>query len=161
MRILHIYKDYYPVLGGIENHIKLLAEGQARRGHSVTVLVTNTARHTVIEDRNGVRVVKTGRLANLSSAPISLSFAWHLARMSPDIAHLQFPYPPGEVSNSLLGRGRRTIISYQSDVVRQQGWLRLYRPLMRRVLRSADRIIASSPQLVRSSPYLRPLADRC
>ena len=22
MRILHVYKDYYPVLGGIENHIR-------------------------------------------------------------------------------------------------------------------------------------------
>ena len=29
MRILHIYKDYAPVLGGIENHIRILAEAQA------------------------------------------------------------------------------------------------------------------------------------
>ncbi len=25
-KILHVYKDYYPVLGGMENHIKMLAE---------------------------------------------------------------------------------------------------------------------------------------
>ena len=67
MKILHIYKDYYPVLGGIENHIKLLAEGQARRGHEVTVLVTNTGRDTVIEELDGGRVVKAGRLASISS----------------------------------------------------------------------------------------------
>ena len=161
MKILHVYKDYYPVLGGIENHIRLLAEGQARRGHCVNVLVTNTSRRTVIEERNGVRIIKAGRLANLSSAPISLSFPWHLARMRPDITHLQFPYPPGEVANWLMGRAERTVMSYQSDVVRQKGWLRFYRPLMRRVLRSVDRIIASSPQYVRSSPYLSALEDRC
>lgn len=161
MKILHIYKDYYPVLGGIENHIKLLAEGQVRRGHDVTVLVTNTARRTLIEERNGVRIIKAGRLANVSSAPISLSFPWHLARLQPDIAHLQFPYPPGEVANWLLGRARCTVISYQSDVVRQQGWLKLYRPLMWRVLRKADRIVASSPQYIRSSPYLSLLRDKC
>jgi len=43
MHILHIYKDYPPILGGIENHVRLLAEAQAGRGHSVTVLVTNPA----------------------------------------------------------------------------------------------------------------------
>ncbi len=35
MKILHVYKDYYPVLGGIENHVRALAEAQARRGHEV------------------------------------------------------------------------------------------------------------------------------
>jgi rhamnosyl/mannosyltransferase len=37
MNILHIYKDYYPVLGGIENHIA--ATSGVARGHNVTVLV--------------------------------------------------------------------------------------------------------------------------
>jgi len=161
MKILHIYKDYHPVLGGIENHIKLLAEGQARRGHEVTVLVTNTDRDTVVEERKGVRIIKAGRLTSISSAPLSLSFPLRLARMKPDIAHLQFPYPPGEVANWLLGRSRCTVISYQSDVIRQQGWLRLYRPIMWRVLRAADCLIASSPNYVRTSPYLSHLADKC
>ena len=40
MHVVHVYKDYPPVLGGIENHLRLLAEGQARRGLRVTVLVT-------------------------------------------------------------------------------------------------------------------------
>ena len=161
VKILHVYKDYYPVLGGIENHIRLLAEEQARRGHEVTVLVTNTGRDTVLEERNGVRVIKAGRLAHISSTPISLSFPWHLARLRPDIAHLHFPYPPGEVSNWLLGRSRRTVIRYHSDVIRQQRWLRLYRPVMWRVLRAADRLIASSPNYVATSAYLSRLADKC
>ncbi len=46
MKILHIYKDYPPILGGIENHVQLLAQGQADRGHDVTVLVTNPAQST-------------------------------------------------------------------------------------------------------------------
>ena len=32
MRILYTYKDYYPILGGIENHIKQVAEGMQQRG---------------------------------------------------------------------------------------------------------------------------------
>jgi glycogen synthase len=49
MNIVHIYKDYYPVMGGMENHIRQLAEAQAAQGHEVTVLVTNTGGRTTRE----------------------------------------------------------------------------------------------------------------
>ena len=160
LNILHLYKDYYPVLGGMENHIKWLAEVQAAAGHQVAVLVTSLDRRTSVRWENGVRVIRAGRLASVASTPLSLVFPWLLRRERPDIAHLHFPYPLGEVSNYLLGRGRRTIITYHSDVVRQAGILRLYDPLLRRILRRADRLIATSPQYVQSSPYLKPLEDR-
>ena len=54
MNILHFYKDYYPVLGGIENHIKVLAEAQVAAGHQVTVLVCDPGRRTRTEPCNGV-----------------------------------------------------------------------------------------------------------
>jgi len=161
VKILHLYKDYYPVLGGIENHIRLLAEGQAARGHDVTVLATNRGLRTTTARQGGVRVIKAGRLLTVARAPLSLAFPLFLARQRPDIAHLHFPYPFGEVSHLLLGRARRTVITYHSDVVRQKGWLRLYRPFLTRVLDRADRIIATSPPYIESSPYLRPRAGRC
>jgi len=161
MRILHVYKDYYPILGGIENHIRLLAEGQAALGHQVVVLVTSLTPRTTVGDHDGVRVIKAGRAATVSSTPFSLSLPTYLARLKPEITHLHFPYPLGEMAHLLLGRGRPTVITYHSDVVRQKGWLRLYRPLLWRALRRADRIIATSPRYVQSSPYLRELADRC
>jgi len=161
MNILHLYKDYYPVLGGIENHIRILAEAQAARGHHVTVLVTNLGQRTVIEQSKSVRVFKAGRLLTVARAPLSLAFPRILAKQRTDIAHLHFPYPFGEISYLFLGHARRTVITYHSDVVRQRGWLRLYRPILKRVLRRADRLIATSPPYIESSPYLRPLAHRC
>lgn len=162
MRILHIYKDFHPVLGGIENHLRWLARGQAARGHDVTALVTNPAGlKTTVRVEEGVRIIRAARIATVASTPLSLALPWHCWRQQPDIVHLQFPYPVGEISNLLFGRGRATVISYQSDVVRQAGVLRLYNPLLKVVLRRADRILASSPPYVQSSDYLRPLADRC
>ena len=161
MKIVHVYKDYYPVLGGIENHIKMLAEAQAAAGHGVTVLVTNPGQEPGRIRLNGVEVIRAGRLATVASTPLSLSLPLWLRRLSPDITHLQFPYPLAEISQLVVGRTRPFVISYQSDVVKQQRILRLYEPLLRRVLARASRIIASSSQYIASSPYLQPLADKC
>jgi rhamnosyl/mannosyltransferase len=161
MKIVHIYKDYYPVLGGIENHIRELAEAQVSAGHDVTVLVCDPGPRTRTETHNGVRVVKAGRLGTVASMPVSLTQPLIVARLRPDVAHVQSPYPLGEMASWLLGRAKATVISYQSDVVRQAGWLRLYRPLLRRVLGSADRIIASSQRYLESSPFLAEVRDKC
>ena len=108
MRILHVYKDYFPVLGGIENHVKVLAEGQAAAGHQVTVLVTSLTRATSAETLDGVRVdfaegwglvraSNTGAFltarfeANSEEAleTIKGDFRAQLARVAPD---LQLPF---------------------------------------------------------------------
>lgn len=66
MRIVHVFHHYWPVMGGLENAVKNLAEEQARLGHEVHV-VTSTynagSRHRE-EYINGVYVhrVKSFRL---------------------------------------------------------------------------------------------------
>ncbi len=161
MQILHIYKDYFPVVGGIENHIKMLAEAQAARGHAVSVLVTSRDHRTHIETINGVRVIFAARLATVLSAPISPALFALLRRETPDIAHLHFPYPFGEIANYFCGRARRTIVTYHSDIIRQRITRALYRPLMTRVFARVDRIIATSPNYIASSPVLARWKDKC
>ena len=161
MNILHVYKDYFPVLGGIENHIRMLAEAQAAAGHRVTVLVCAPGPRTHVEDRNGVHVIRAGRLATVASTPLSVQQPRFLARLRPDIVHIHSPYPVGEAANWLWGRARATVITHHSDVVRQKLILRFYGPILRRVLRSADAIIATSPRYLETSPWLRPVRDRC
>ncbi|MCO6451602.1 MAG: glycosyltransferase [Caldilineales bacterium] len=162
MHILHLYKDYYPVLGGIENHLRWLAEAQAARGHEVTVLVTNPhGRGAFIRMENGVEVIRASRLTTVASTPLSLDFVRRLRRLHPDIVHLHFPYPLGEVGQWLFSRGKATVMTYHSDVIRQKGILRFYNPLLRRILRRMDRIMPTSEPYIHSSPYLSSLADRC
>jgi len=161
MRILHVYKDYFPVLGGIENHIRVLAEAQAAQGHQVIVLACALGRRTVIEERAGVRIIKAGRLATAASMPLSLSQPIALARLQPEVIHVHSPYPLGEVSAWLFHSRTPLVITYHSDVVRQQGWLKLYRPFLARVLDHAVRLIVTSPRYVETSPWLAPRRDKC
>jgi glycosyltransferase involved in cell wall biosynthesis len=161
MRILHLYKDYSPVLGGIENHIRVLAEGQVRRGHDVTVLAANRGWRTSTLTMNGVKVVLVPRLATIASTPISPSLFGWLSRLDVDVMHLHFPHPPGEVAHLLVGHAAGMVLTYHSDIVRQRHLLRLYEPLLRRVLARADRILVTSPIYAESSPYLRAVQDKC
>jgi len=161
MKILHVYKDYFPVVGGIENHVKMLAEAQAARGHDVGVLVTSRDRRTHVETLNGVRIIFAARLATISSTPLSLALFDFIRRESPDVAHLHFPYPLGEMANYFFGRARKTIITYHSDIIRQKFLRVVYRPLMERVLTRADRIIATSPNYIASSPVLSRYKNKC
>ncbi|MBW7882232.1 MAG: glycosyltransferase [Caldilineaceae bacterium] len=163
MRVLYLYKDYYPVLGGIENHVKMLAEGLRGFGVETKVLVTNTGSKTVQETIEGVPVVKTGRQINISSAPISLSYPWWLRRLERDveIAHAHLPYPPAELSHLLCGRSRRFVLTYHSDIVRQRVLGALYRPFLWQVLRRASLIAVSNPVYIDDSPFLRRHRDKC
>jgi rhamnosyl/mannosyltransferase len=158
MKILHVYKDYYPVLGGIENHIKWQAEGMQARGHQVRVLVTNTGRRTVTESIRGVSVVKTGRQFNVSSAPVSFELPRYLRQLGrdSDIVHLHAPYPPGELAQLAVRAGQRTVITYHSDIVKQATLLKFYAPFLRRILRRADAIFVSNPTYAQGSRFLRP-----
>lgn len=161
MNILHIYKDYYPVLGGIENHIKQLAEAQAAAGHEVTVLVTNPDYQPRQVWMNGVNLVRAWRVATIASTPLSPELPLAVRRIKADIAHLHSPYPIAELSEWLLGGKRPYLITYHSDVIKQQSILRFYRPFLRRVLAGAARILVSNHNYIQSSDYLRPLAHKC
>ncbi len=161
MRVVHVYKHYYPVIGGIENHVRALAEEQVRRGYDVAVMAASPGHRGMERVVNGVRLVLLPRLATLCSTPICPSFPIRLRRERPDLIHLHFPYPPGEVARLALGGSTPTVITYHSDIVRQRRLLRLYEPLLRRVLQRADRIVVTSPPYLRTSPYLPPVTAKC
>jgi len=163
MQIVHIYKDYFPVIGGIENHIRQLAEAQVQRGHRVHVLATNLNASRAAQALNGVQVTKSPRHLNVQSAPISAAFPRDVARLTAgaDVAHLHAPYPIGEACNLWFGRSRCTVVTWHSDIVRQRLLLRFYAPVLRRVIQRADRIIATSEVYARTSPWLSDRLAKC
>ena len=70
----------------------------------VRVLVTNTGPQTVRETIGGVPVTKTGRQANLSSAPLSFGFlpeVWK-QKKGADIAHAHALYIQDEQAHIFL-----------------------------------------------------------
>lgn len=139
----------------------MLAEGEAARGLETTVLVASDNTITTDDVVNGVRVIRAARIVNVASTPFSLAMALEGLRLAPDVVNLHMPYPPGDIVARAVPGRPALVLSYHSDVVRQQRLLRVYRPLLERTLRRADRIIASSAAYIASSPFLRAWEAKC
>ncbi len=156
MHVVHIYKDYAPVFGGIESHIHTLAVGLVKRGVQVSVVVCQPRGHALPQDEvmQGVRVIRLPRDVDIASAAFSWQHASIVRHLAPDIIHMQMPWPPGDVI-SAMHPSIPLVISYQSDVVRQKYAMMAYAPLLRRTLSHAQRIIATSPAYVQTSPWLK------
>ena len=166
MDVLHIYKDYFPVRGGIENHIRALAEAQAASGLHVAVCVCTPADGSVpagVTHENGVEVHRLPRIATLRSMPLSPPF-WRAAKRlaaSARVVHVHSPFPLGEAAVRYLPADVRLVVTHHSDVVRQKLLLRFYAPLYRTFLERADVLLPTSDAYARSSPWLSPLLAKC
>lgn len=163
MRVVHLYKDYFPpVQGGIERTVARMARGAVAAGAEVTVLTSaHGARRDSEETIDGVRVIRCAEWARVASTPICPGMPARLARLPADLLHLHFPSPPGEVSCLLDRRPTPIVVTYHSDVVRQARILRFYRPVVNAVLDRARVLMPTSPQYIERSPFLRPRREKC
>lgn len=161
MRIVHVYKDYFPVLGGIENHVRVLAENQVAAGHDVTVVVCAPGLGSGQRLEAGVSIVRIGRLCTLRSMPVSFAFAPELRAIAADVIHVHSPFPLGEQAALSLPADTPVVVTHHSDVVKQKVLLRFYAPLYRRFLRRVDRVIVTSAAYARTSPWLGAHAVKC
>lgn len=158
-----VNKYYPPHIGGIEFHVRDLAEGLVAAGHNVKVLVANDGPEMVLETINGVQVMRLPRGFEAASTPIAAGFARYLRRAARecDIVHFHFPYPWAEIAWWGYQPAVPYVVTYHTDIVRQKRALALYKPILKWFLRHADAIIASSPQLIENSEFLKPHAAKC
>lgn len=166
MRVTMVNKYYPPHLGGIEFHMRDLATGLAARGVSVRAIVANEGCEAVTETIDGVEVTRLARSFAYASTPVVPGMARVLRKEStgdgaPDLFHLHFPYPWGEVAWLRAKVAQPTVLAYHSDIVRQKALLAAYGPILRRVLDRADVVLASSPNMVEHSPFLSRIAEKC
>src|SRR5438105_9539670 len=95
LRIVHLYHDFWPARGGIEDTLADLARAQAAAGADVTVLCAGQDWRTRVEQMWGVRVVRAGAYGRYYT-PFCPSWPLWLRRLRPDLVHLHVPGPLGE-----------------------------------------------------------------
>jgi rhamnosyl/mannosyltransferase len=158
MKILHVFKTYYPQsFGGVEQVIATLANGLVSSGIQSEVFSLSRKERVVSEPfQDHFRSAARTDFEVLSS-PFSLTsiplFRDLVSRH--DIIHYHFPFPFGDVLGLLLARKKPSIVTYHADIVVDKGLLAIYRPVELAFLSSVDRIVATSPAYAKSSPNLR------
>jgi rhamnosyl/mannosyltransferase len=162
MTVLQLGKYYYPYMGGIENHLFLLCN-EIRQRMPLEVVVCNSAPATTYESVNGVSITRCGEIFNIASTSLCPSMPMVLSRLQYKIIHFHFPHPMGVLSYlaSRKPGNHAVVITYHSDIVRQENLLKLYAPFMRRVMDRADAIICTSPNYLASSTQLARYREKC
>jgi glycosyltransferase involved in cell wall biosynthesis len=157
MRVVQVGKYFYPYSGGIESHLQVVAN-ELKSRVDLDVVVSNTEPRTVRDVINGVSVTRCASFGRFASAEASPGFALELSARSYDVLHLHMHNPQGEAGYlaSKKPRAHRLVVTYHSDLTRQQRLMRLYGPLVRRVLERADTIISTSPDLLQHSEVIGP-----
>ncbi|MEW6731287.1 MAG: glycosyltransferase [Acidobacteriota bacterium] len=162
MRVLQLGKYYYPYMGGIENHLYLLCN-EIRQRVPLEVVVCNSVPRTAHESIEGVSVIRCGELFNVASTSLCPTMPLMLSRQQYEIIHFHFPHPMGVMSYlaSRKPSAHKVVITYHSDIVRQERLLKFYAPFMRRVMDRAATIICTSPNYIESSEMLQSYRDKC
>ncbi|MCD2450826.1 glycosyltransferase family 4 protein [Methylicorpusculum oleiharenae] len=157
MKILHFYRTSYPdTMGGIEQVIHQLARGAAKKGFETVVLsLTDEINPQPIKIDN-YTVHRASLDFQISSSGFSISALFRFVQLAKnaDIIHYHFPWPFMDLVHFLARANKPSIVTYHSDIIRQQYLLKIYRPLMQRFLGNVDLIVVTSPNYFATSKFL-------
>jgi len=157
MKVLHFFKTYYPeTYGGVEEVIYQLAENSPRYGVDAQVLALSRKGSVWSEQYHNHTVHRSRTNFYFASTSFSLSAFRDFAALARDVdvVHYHFPWPFMDLVHFASRIRKPSIVTYHSDIVKQQTLLRLYEPLQNKFLTSVDRIVATSPNYAVSSSVL-------
>ncbi len=158
MRILQVYKDVHPfVRGGIERYIHDLSRYLSGRGHDVDVLVAGGRGSSRFV--SGFNIIEYPCICRILSNPVSPHLSRILKTIPADVLHFHLPLPSAVTAWLLSRRDTPYVVTYHSDIVRQAFLLPLYGPILRKFLKGAFRVIATSPVYRDTSDYLSSLEN--
>jgi glycosyltransferase involved in cell wall biosynthesis len=162
-KILHIPNYYPPHIGGIEDVCHSIVSGIS--GYDHRIICFNDEKTTQRAIYEGVEVIRCGVIKKLFSQSLSLSFFGELKKafkeFDPDIVHFHTPNPLSSVYLlALIPSKTKLVVHWHSDIIEQDSLYKLYHFFEKRLLKRADKIIATSPTYVSASKPLCTWPDK-
>ncbi len=175
-KVLHISKYYFPFVGGVEEvaaDITAALKGEdyeqkiiCFNEDSTTDGVTTHRGETVHDNVGGVEVIRCGTAVKFASQALSTTYHTELKKVmeeyKPDI--VVFHYPNPFVSELLLRYKRsdfKLVIYWHLDITKQKILSKFFYHQNIELLKRADKIVATSPNYIKGSPFLRRFRDKC
>jgi rhamnosyl/mannosyltransferase len=157
IKVLHVCKTFNEGEGGVERFVDILCFALNKQGVQSSVATTASQSQPSVVRMANQTIFYFPRNLTIASCPISFSFLKDFAKLAADhdVIHYHFPWPWADAAALVKANRKPSIVTYHSDIIRQRLFMPFYRPLMRRFLRRADRIVATSDNLRQTSPVLR------
>jgi rhamnosyl/mannosyltransferase len=157
IKVLHVFKTYFPDSGGgLERVIEQIClQSKKFAIQSDVVTLARIARQEVMQRPEG-RVFRFPLSLDICSSPLSISLLYNFRQLAQnyDVLHYHFPWPFADLLQISSGLKKITVVSYHSDIVKQKKIKGLYSPLMRKFLGQVDAIVATSENYLASSQDL-------
>lgn len=163
MRILHVFKTYYPdTYGGVEQVIRQLSIGTQAQGMHNQVFTLSRNPYPPLIQEQGVEVIRCPLSFEIASTGFSFKAlsTFRECVQNADIVHYHFPWPFADMLHFLAQVKKPSVVAYHSDVVKQKRLLHLYKPLMNRFLSSVTAIVTTSPNYLETSDTLQNFRDK-
>lgn len=165
-KILHISKFYHPYAGGIEDvcyNIVRLAKSSKELKQKVFCF--NDTNQTLVENYQGIEVIRVATWNTVSSQPLSMMYGKELkkiiAEYNPDVVHFHAPNPLGTYFLLRhLPKQTKLIVHWHSDIFAQRFIYQFIRPLETKLLYRANTIIATSKKYLECSEPLRLFVNK-
>lgn len=177
MRILHISKYYYPYIGGVEQVAKDIVDSLRNvDGVQQKVICFNETMegngHTY-DGKKGctdyvddIEVVRCGYFTKISSQSLSISYAKKLKKIMedfiPDVVIFHYPNPfVCQLLQKYYKHKFKLIVYWHLDITKQKLLGKIFANQNIRLLERADKVIATSPNYIEGSKYLKQYKDKC
>ncbi|MFR0586601.1 glycosyltransferase [Lactobacillus porci] len=166
-RVLHISKYYYPFVGGVEQIARdcvLALNGKVEQ--KVLCFDHNPKSKDSIDSVDGVEVVRVGQQALVSSQALGITYGKQMKKVlrsfKPDV--IIFHYPNPYVAHYLLkyiNSESKLVVWWHLDIIKQKFLKHLFTGQNKRILKRADKIVATSPNYIVGSPWLSSVKKKC
>jgi glycosyltransferase involved in cell wall biosynthesis len=158
MKVLHLGKLCPPNEGGIEVFSFDLLEALNKKGIKADLLCFGE--FTKEDIYNGFKYFACKMNLKLNAAPLSYDYIKTFRKIVRhyDIIHVHSPNPLAEILT--LTTDKKIIIHWHSDIVRQKISYFFYKAIQQKVLKKADKIIATSPQYLETSKQIKNFKDK-
>ena len=160
-RILHVTKRYPPYIGGTESlcHDTCAA---LKKEYEQLVFAYNDKKETVVENYEGINVIRVGVYLTIASQPLSYSYGRLLRKaiidFKPDIIHFDYPNPFG--AHHLLKAIKKTkwegkfVLFWVMDIIKQKNVEFIFRKQTIKLINMADIVQMLSPVYNKGTSYL-------
>ena len=163
-KLTQITRYAYPHDGGVEAVIYQISHSLSDSDFDKEVYCCSNTDNTSVDE--GVKHVRCKYLFDFAANSVSPEMFFRMMFLKTDILHLHMPVLQSVIIWAILHlfglpRYKKLTITYHSDIVGYDKYMKFFWGLYRYFLSKVDKIAVLSPNLIESSDLLREFKDKC